>query len=136
MVSKYASLHVIPRSQHTLFSILTFSVMTPTCSSFWLSSSLYTLSAYLPFLSGVADLKPPSPLRRAPESLLLAPGYALNAPLIGGCAPRCDDESFGCDVKAYGELLFPCIVLYGAFREDGRPGVDAADAGLERLCAS
>jgi hypothetical protein len=63
---------------------------------------------------------------------LLVPGYALKVPFTGGCALRCDDESFGCDVKAYGELLFPWKVLYGAFLEEGR-GVEAADAGLDRL---
>ena len=52
---------------------------------------------------------------------------------MGGCELKCDDESFGCDVKAYGELLLLCIVLYGAFLEEGRPSVDAADAGLDLL---
>lgn len=105
--------------------------MRPTCSSFWLSSSLYTESAYRPLLSGVADLKPPSPLPLPADSLLLL-GYALKDP-PGGCAFRCDDEPLGCELKAYGELLLPCSVLYGAFLEVGRAGdAEAAEAGLDR----
>jgi hypothetical protein len=48
--------------QLTSFNIRTFPLITPICSSFWLSSSSSTAFEYWPFLFGVAALNPPSPL--------------------------------------------------------------------------
>nr|POF17691.1 hypothetical protein CFP56_13103 [Quercus suber] len=59
--------------QLTSFNMRTFLLISPTCSSFWLSSSSMTASLYWPFRFGVAGRKPPSWLPRA-WSL----GYAWN----------------------------------------------------------
>jgi hypothetical protein len=48
--------------QHTSFNMRTFPLITPICSSFWLSNSSSTAFEYWPFLFGVAALNPPSPL--------------------------------------------------------------------------
>ena len=77
----------------TSFNIRTFPLIIPICSSFWLSSSSSTAFEYWPFLFGVADLKPPSPLP-LPLSPLFAPGYALKPA-----------SALKCDCEAYGELL-------------------------------
>ena len=65
----------------TSFNIFTFSVNTPTCSSFWLSSSSSTDAEYWPLEFGVALLKVGSTLPR-PLPLAVgvpfAPGYAPN----------------------------------------------------------
>ena len=80
------------QQQLTSFNIRTFPLIIPICSSFWLSSSSSTAFEYWPFLFGVADLNPPSPL---PLPLSpFAPGYALK-PV----------SALRCDCEAYGELL-------------------------------
>lgn len=61
--------------KRTSFNMRTFPLKTPTCSSFWLSSSSSTAALYWPREFGVAALKcalgvPPPPF---------ALGYALNA---------------------------------------------------------
>jgi hypothetical protein len=59
--------------QHTFFNSLTFELNTPTCSSFWLSSSSSTAALYWPLLFGVAALNPPDASALFEEE---DPGYA------------------------------------------------------------
>ena len=81
---------------------------------------------YWPFLFGVADLNPPSPL---PLPLSpFAPGYALKPA-----------SALRCDCEAYGELLLTPAPYagYGALRLLGAgEALEAAEDGRERVWAS
>jgi hypothetical protein len=60
--------------QLTSFNMRTFPLITPICSSFWLSSSSSTAFEYWPFLFGVAALNPPSPLPLPLSPFMPPPG--------------------------------------------------------------